>query len=77
MSADARPLWDVWHIRLLDADLEVVHEIHVTPYADLIQHEHSRGCVCRPDPDPERPRIFKHVSLDGRELCEEATDGEA
>lgn len=69
MSAEER-LWDVWHIRLLNADLEVMHEIHVVPYADVVEHENYAGCVCRPVRNPQTSpsvRTFKHASLDGRE----------
>ncbi|WP_166435998.1 hypothetical protein [Cellulomonas shaoxiangyii] len=47
-------------------------EVHVTPVADLIEHEeHGDGCPCGPDAIFEPGGVVMvHHSLDGREARE-------
>lgn len=45
--------------------------VHVTPTNDLIAHEHTDTCVCRPDPHyVTGGTIHVHHTLDGRERHE-------
>jgi hypothetical protein len=64
----------MWGYREPEADDT---RIHVVPLADLIAHEESEDCVCRPelrlvtnDDLSDGCWVITHHSLDGRELNE-------
>lgn len=44
--------------------------IHVVPMGDLREHEDSPTCWCKPEPDPDEPRVLIHHSMDRREEYE-------
>jgi hypothetical protein len=57
-------------------DLDEWEEAHVTPIADLIEHESSENCVCGPEIKPLKRSdgsivyVYLHHALDGRKDSE-------
>lgn len=46
-------------------------EVHVMPRNDLIKHDTDEDCICGPDPlCVDGGWVYKHHSLDNRELAE-------
>ena len=54
--------WAVVHVQGLDADAQVVHEIHLVPEGDVVEHDHNSSCECRPT--KSGAITFKHLPLD-------------
>lgn len=54
-----------WGTTLTTDDDMDYHQLHITPHADTIQHEHALDCCCGPTVRPGE--IVYHPSLDGRE----------
>lgn len=60
----------------MSAPWAVTHTVHVWPIGDLIDHEQSDRCACKPTADVFATRNaaltyqYVHHSLDGRELTE-------
>lgn len=54
---------------------QVGANVHVRPYLDVIEHDKSHKCVCRPRWRAQRATdsivwVFTHNSVDGREARE-------
>lgn len=46
-------------------------QLHVMPEGDLREHQESRDCWCKPQPDAEEPSVLIHNALDRRESYEQ------
>lgn len=45
-------------------------QYHIIPLDDLLEHEASVSCWCRPSSDDDEPSLFVHHAMDGREQFE-------
>ena len=40
--------------------------VHVIPIDDWVEHEHSSGCICRPEVEVGYKNLVIHDAADGR-----------